>query len=237
MGFATCIDVNETSDRPAEGDRHFPSERTHGAPALRGSVNTPRQRPKLYPERLKGIYFLWLGREPRVVEVVEHEVQGEESPQDFRPRSVLAVPDVLGTDSAVDSSGIEPADGADSLQIEFGRETALDKRVDEPTRRSPGADAAEASVLRPQEDAAVQRDEGDPLRCPGLEPEFLDGLLAALQVRDHSSSRPSLPPRPEPPPPPPPPSRPASPSLRLARPSAACMRKPAASFREISLPR
>ena len=239
MRLAACVDVHKTGAAAATAERyrHLPAEWPHGSTAPGRSIDTLRKKSRLHPEGFKCAYLLRLGGQPRAPKVPEDEVQRQEPPQDFATRRIPPVTDVLSAECAIDGPRMDTAEPAKAGQVDLDSEAAIKKRPNKSPRAHPRSIATEPPVLRAQEYPAVQRDEGDPLRRLGLEPQILDGLLATLQVRDHSSSRPSLPPRPEPPPPPPRPSRFASPSLRLARPSAACMRKPAASFMEISLPR
>ncbi len=184
-GTGIGVDENRLAGVRVHGHRQLQVEVAPGAP--RGpAVDALRKGGPLDPELRESGHLLLLGGEPRELGSLQHEIEGEEAPEDDTFGAEPSMADVLDAERPVQATPgdvAQPRFRPDAGDRMLGGNPLLDQPPHETMGgRSPSPDAEVVAVLGPRENTAMQTHEREPLRLGPGPAEHLQRRFTAAQV-------------------------------------------------------
>ena len=124
---------------------------------------------------------------PRQAGILEHIVQGQETPHQHFRGDDPPLADVFGAERPVDLAPVDPAhaaDADDAGRVHLGGHALGGEGMDGAAHLL-GVATQKPRPLRPGEDAAVETGQGDPFGPASRPAEGHERLLASLQMGNH----------------------------------------------------
>ena len=182
------VDVDKYGRLRPHGNRRLEGE-IMDQPLGMAGVDPAGQQIALDPEPLEAGDLLLLGRQPGQLQMVQHEVERQQSPPDYFKRGLPAVTDVGDLQHFVDllakDATDEPAVDDSFVGERPGRDPAIEQGFDaSPDVEAVGSLQVEGELVS-GEQTRVEADQGDPFGLLPREANNLQQFFPSLQVGNH----------------------------------------------------